>query len=117
ERLGQHAFLALSGATLLAQMAIMASAPPWVFVVALAALGSFGLGLVDTGLNSYIAELPNNSARLNYLHAFYGMGALVGPLLAAGILAQGLSWNQVYLVLAAGALLLAAGLVAVFRMV
>src|SRR5262249_14232894 len=55
ERLGQRLFLALGGAILLTMMAIMAGAPPWAAVVALTALGSFGVGVVDTGVNSYVA--------------------------------------------------------------
>ncbi len=34
----------------------------------------------------------------NYLHAFYGIGALLGPLVASTVLAFNLSWNLTYLV-------------------
>ncbi len=34
---------------------------------------------------------------LNYLHAFYGGGALLGPLIAAAVLTTGHPWNRVYL--------------------
>jgi fucose permease len=78
------------------------------------ALLGFGVAIVDAGLNSYVAELPNNSALLNYLHAFYGAGALLGPLLASNILAAGLDWNRVYLVMGVGALLVAGGIAGAF---
>jgi len=57
----------------------------------------FGVGIIDAGLNAYIAGLPDNTAPLNYLHAFYGVGALRGPVIASAILAIGLGWNFVYL--------------------
>jgi fucose permease len=66
-------------------------------------------------LNTYVAALPDNSALLNYLHAFYGAGALLGPLLASGILALQMGWNLVYAVMAGVAVLLVAGLLGVFR--
>jgi fucose permease len=42
--------------------------------------------------------MPHNAARLNYLHAFYGIGALLGPLIASAILAVRWGWNSVYVV-------------------
>ena len=62
-----------------------------------------GSGVIDAALNAYLAGLPRPTARLNLLHAFYGVGALLGPLLAGAILTRGLSWGAVYLVFAAGA--------------
>jgi fucose permease len=114
ERLGQRLFLSLGGACLLVGMAIMTTAPPWIAVLLTFALLGFGVAIVDAGLNSYVAELPNNSALLNYLHAFYGAGALLGPLLASNILAAGLDWNRVYLVMGVGALLVAGGIAGAF---
>ncbi|GAC1393850.1 MAG: hypothetical protein NVSMB38_23720 [Ktedonobacteraceae bacterium] len=36
---------------------------------------------------------------LNYLHAFYGVGALIGPIIASTILVLNWGWNSVYLLL------------------
>src|SRR5207253_3230802 len=49
-----------------------------------------------------------------YLHAFYGVGALLGPLLASAILAVGWGWNSVYFVWVGLSVVLAAGFVALF---
>jgi fucose permease len=114
EHLGQRLFLSLGGACLLIGMAIMTTAPPWLGVLLTISLLGFGVAIVDAGLNSYVAALPNNSALLNYLHAFYGLGALLGPLLASNILAAGWGWPSVYLVMGAGALVLAGGMVGAF---
>ena len=114
ERLGLRRLLMLGGLCLLADMGIMATAPPWLLVLLVFCVGGFGIAIVDAGLNSYVAELPNNSAALNYLHAFYGAGALLGPLLASNILAAGWDWNRVYLVMGVGALLVAGGIAGAF---
>jgi fucose permease len=115
EWLGRRLFLMLGGAALSVGMLTIATVPSWIVVLlALVALG-FGVAIVDAGLNAYVASLPNNTALLNYLHAFYGGGALVGPILASSILAAGWNWSRVYGVLATLAILLAIGLTVAFR--
>jgi fucose permease len=59
-----------------------------------------GTGLIETGLNIYISALPGRTSLLNYLHAFFGVGTIFGPLLATGILALRWGWNMIYVVLA-----------------
>jgi fucose permease len=66
--------------------------------------------MLDAGLNSYIASLPENTALLNYLHAFYGAGALLGPLVASSFLALGWVGNSVYLVWIGIAILVVIGM-------
>ena len=55
------------------------------------------IGLIETGLNIYVTALPRSTLLLNYLHAFYGVGGLIGPTVASAILALQLGWNSVYL--------------------
>ncbi len=95
-KLGIRSFLLLGVGCFLASTVVLSFIPPfWATLLMLLPLG-FGLGTLDAGLNSYIAGLPRNTALLNYLHAFYGTGALLGPLVASIILAVGLRWNFVY---------------------
>ena len=110
ERLGTRAFLTLGGVCYLGGMGLLQSVPAWGLVLLAAGVNGVGGAIVDAGLNAYVAAMPDNSARLNYLHAFYGAGALIGPLLAAGILAAGLHWSRVPAVLWVGALVLTASL-------
>ncbi len=96
EKLGPRRYLMLGTALILLSMFTISLAPPFhIFVAALLPLG-FGVAVIDAGLNAYIAGLPGNTALLNYLHAFYGTGALLGPLVASGMLALQLGWNHVY---------------------
>jgi fucose permease len=115
EWLGRRLFLTLGGVALVAGMTTAASVPPWLLVLAALLVLGFGVAIVDAGLNAYVASLPNNTALLNYLHAFYGGGALIGPLLASSILTLGWRWNRVYVVLAILAALLAISLAAAFQ--
>jgi len=98
ERLGTRVFM-MAGPAILTVAAITASfTPPFVVLMGGFLLSGFGLGLIDAGLNAHVASLPRNTMLLNVLHAFYGVGALLGPLLATGILVYALRWNSVYYV-------------------
>jgi fucose permease len=89
---------------------------PLFALILLAALAvGFGIGCIDAGLNAYIASLPSNTARLNYLHAFFGVGAWFGPIIASGLLTAQFGWNSVYLVWIALSLSVLIGFALTFR--
>ena len=83
---------ALAGLTLAAR-------PPFLVFIAVQVLAGYGTGLLESALNAYLADVPASTARLNRLHAFFGVGALAGPLLAVGML-RVVAWPVVWLVLA-----------------
>jgi fucose permease len=86
----------------------LATRPPFAaFVLAQLLLG-YGTGVLEAALNVYIAGLPNATTLLNRLHAFFGVGALVGPPLAAWILGFA-SWTVVWLVVSVACVPLVAG--------
>jgi fucose permease len=64
----------------------------WVLVSALP-LG-FGQGAVDSTLNGYVAS-HYSSRHMNWLHASWGIGATVGPLIMTAAIASG-SWRGGY---------------------
>ncbi len=98
DKLGNKRFLLLATLIMGFGFALLSSRPPFfLLLLGIVPIG-FGVAMLDAGLNSYIAGLPDNTALLNYLHAFYGMGALLGPLVASGFLALGWVWNSVYFV-------------------
>ncbi len=98
DKLGNRRFLLLGTLVMGLGFALLSSRPPFVLLlVGIVPIG-FGCAMLDAGLNSYIASLPENTALLNYLHAFYGTGALLGPLVASSFLAVGWVWNSVYFV-------------------
>ncbi|TCZ66658.1 MFS transporter [Roseicella aquatilis] len=96
-RFGTGGVLAGSiGLTALAALGA-ALAPPWAGLVLLALLSGLGAGAVDAAMNGFAAArfAPRH---LNWMHACWGLGATLGPGLAAGMLALGASWRAVYLV-------------------
>jgi fucose permease len=114
-KLGPRRYLMLGTAFILLSMFIISLAPPFlVFVAMLLPLG-FGVAVIDAGLNAYIAGLPRNTALLNYLHAFYGAGALLGPIVASGLLALHVDWNHVYYVWIGMSLIVLIGAGLVFK--
>lgn len=80
--------------------------PNFPLMVALACPLGFGAGSVDAGLNHFVAE-HYSSKHMNWLHACWGIGATLGPLIVGRILAGGGDWSQGYQAVAAGQLLLA----------
>src|SRR5690606_31079937 len=73
----------------------------------------YGTGLLESALNAYLAKLPSAAILLNRLHAFFGVGALLGPLLAAWMLGFA-PWTAVWLTLTGVCLLLIVGFLAVY---
>ena len=54
-----------------------------------------GAGLIDVGMNAH-AALEFDRGSINLLHAAYGLGATLGPLLISGSLAIGMAWRGGY---------------------
>ncbi len=99
-RLGMRVALVI-GATLTAAVGFYISTrPPFVAFVLVAIVTGFGAGVAESGFQAYVVALPNSTALTNRLHAFFGVGALLGPLLATWILGFA-SWRAVWFVLAA----------------
>lgn len=65
----------------------------WYFVAAVP-LG-IGAGAVDTGLNAFVAQ-HYESRHMSWLHSFWGVGALSGPLVLSRFLAAGGTWREAY---------------------
>lgn len=97
EKLGRHRFLILGALAFVLGVFILCLMPPFPLLLATYSLLGFGVALLDPGLNAYIASQPRNASLLNYLHAFYGAGAWLGPLLASALLALQWGWNNVYI--------------------
>lgn len=75
------------------------AAPSFIWLVMMAVPLGLGAGSVDAGLNDYVAK--NYEARhMSWLHSFWGVGALTGPIIISQIVARGESWRNGYLTVA-----------------
>jgi fucose permease len=67
-------------------------------IVASFFLGAGG-GAIDSSINTFAAS-HFSASTVNWLHAFYGVGATTGPLLVTMMLANGLQWYYGYVTVA-----------------
>ena len=91
----------VAASTLLIALALAAEAlapSMWVMTVG-TVLFEVGFGALDTALNAHAAR-HFGSRDINWMHASYGLGATLGPLLVTALLSAGRSWRQTYGVMA-----------------
>jgi len=108
------AVLALS--CLLTALALIgyATSRDWRLVVALAFVLGAGGGGIDAALNTYAAT--NSGPRtLNLLHACYGIGASLGPIIMTSVLSRGRPWQRGYAIVGIAQLMLAASFATTIR--
>ncbi len=105
--IGVGRLLAASAAATAASLAVYAGSPVWSVIVVAAFAGGLGAGGIDAGINTY-AALHHSPRTLNWLHAFYGLGAAMGPLLMSRVLGSGAPWQRGYLAVALASAVLAA---------
>lgn len=86
-RVSNRVFLALALSTLLAGALAFALAPLWTLALAAALVGGIGFGWIDVGVNEFFIEAygADSTGMLNMLHANFGIGAVLGPLLVGAL--------------------------------
>jgi fucose permease len=97
--LGIGLLLAASTALVAAAMLGFAFSPAWALFVACAVVHGLGSGAIDAGLNGYAAHYLS-ARHMNWLHACYCFGAMLGPLLMTAVLTSGRHYGSGYLVVA-----------------
>ena len=98
----------LAVSTLAAALALLgfAMTASWSLLLAFGFVAGLAGGAIDAGLNAYGAR--HFSARiLNWLHAFFGLGTTLGPLIVTAVLTSGNVWRWSYVIVGSAQLLLA----------
>lgn len=70
-------------------------APSAVWLILLAVPLGLGAGAVDAGLNHYVAA-HYKAHHMSWLHCFWGIGAMLGPILMSYFIQNGDSWRSGY---------------------
>lgn len=70
--------------------------PGYLWLILLALPLGLGGGAVDSGLNAYVAR-HYKAHHMNWLHCFWGVGAMVGPLVMAAVIRQTNGWRGGFL--------------------
>lgn len=98
-RLGTGNILWVGTALLVVGVASIAATPSWPLLVFAPLLVGLGGGLVDTGMNAH-AALAFDVRSMNLLHACFGVGATLGPIVITISLTSTGVWRVGYAVLA-----------------
>lgn len=99
-RIGLARMILLAAISVTSALCIYASTSYWLVMVMTGTLLGLGIGLIDAGINTFIAHKQDNANLMGLLHAFYGIGALSGPAIATTLLTLGVSWRSAYWVFA-----------------
>lgn len=114
-RLGQRGVAALCSGCHLAAYAIACAHPPYPALVAVYVLAGFGNGLGDAAWNAWVGAMARANEVLGVLHACYGLGGVLAPLVATAMITRlGRPWHDFYYVMVAAAAVEAAALVSAF---
>lgn len=75
-------------------------APEWSLLVVSAFFFGLGSGAIDGGLNTYFAMNLPSPRLMNWLHASFGLGATIGPIMMTALLSTGGVWRWGYVIVA-----------------
>jgi fucose permease len=108
--LGVGRLLVVSALLAAGGLGAFALAPTWVLALIAMFVAACGAALVDAGLNAYVAV--HHSVRvMHFLHASFGVGATLGPVIMGLAIGVGSGWRAGYAVLVAVQVVLVAGFV------
>ncbi|GGM09349.1 sugar MFS transporter [Dactylosporangium sucinum] len=105
-RIGVGWLLAVSTAMAGLALAGYGVAPSLWFLIPCALLGGLGGGAIDAGLNAYAAT-EFGPRHMNWLHACFGLGVAIGPLIMTGVIEAGAVWRLGYAIVSTAQLALA----------
>lgn len=102
-----------SGTTLLVGMVLfgislfgVALSPNWPLILVFSFITGLGSGVIDAGLNLY-ASAHHSPRQMSWLHAFFGIGITLGPVVMTEVLKRNLPWQIGYKIVGAALLLIA----------
>jgi fucose permease len=89
--------------------------PQWWMMVFLGVFAGLGAGAIDAGLNTYVAANFSEGI-MQWLHAFWGVGITIGPLIMTAGLTALNTWRFAYRAVGVFQIVLAAGFVLTLAM-
>jgi fucose permease len=81
--------------------------PFWWLLPLLAVMAGLGAGAIDAGLNTYV-EKHFNEGLMQWLHASFGVGVTIGPIIMSRGIKYSNSWRTGYIIVGGAQILLAA---------
>jgi fucose permease len=96
-RIGTGSLMLIGNGMSAVCLMLVATARSWPLLILFYLLNGFGRGTIDAGLNAYMAQ-KHGGRVMNWLHASYGIGVTITPLLMSAIFAAQLSWRYGYII-------------------
>jgi fucose permease len=105
-RFGVGGLLALSCSLTAGALMIYAFSPIWYLLFLAVFSGGLGAGAIDAGLNTYV-EKHHSERMMQWLHASFGIGITLGPIIMTAGIAVTENWRPGYLIVSTAQFLLA----------
>lgn len=78
---------------------VLATGPPFPICLVTYSILGFGTGLTDSGWSAWGASLRWPNVVQGPLHSSFGVGCILGPMLAVAIINRGYTWHNLYAVM------------------
>ncbi|EED16841.1 MFS transporter, putative [Talaromyces stipitatus ATCC 10500] len=104
--LGQRGVAGLSSLAHVLAYVVISVHPPYPVLIISFMFAGLGNGLADSAWNAWIANLANANELLGLLHGFYGLGAVLSPLIATSLVTKAdWPWYTFYYLMIGGAVI------------
>ena len=97
-KLGRAGILLLSQALIVGAYVLIVSRVPFAVVAVSFFLSGLGSAWTLAVNNVFIASMTNGTALLGVFHGCYGVGGILGPLIATALVSSGRNWSDFYFV-------------------
>lgn len=94
-RLGVGGLLGISCSITSLSLLVYSFTPWWWLFVLIAAFGGLGAGAIDAGINGYV-DRHYSERMMQWLHASFGIGVTLGPLIMTGAISLKGHWQPGY---------------------
>lgn len=100
QKYGQRGVATLTSSFHIIAYVIACVHPPYPVLVVVYMLAGFGNGLGDAAWNAWIGNMANANEVLGMMHAFYGAGGVLAPLIATSMITKAnLQWYHFYYIM------------------
>ncbi len=102
DRIGRKRTIMLGLALFAVTAFLFPAAGSFAAILALIVVAGAAIGIFKTGALALVGDISRSAVELtttmNMVEGFFGLGAIVGPLLVAQLVSQGVSWRWLYVV-------------------
>lgn len=99
-KIGQRGIAIIASTCHLLAYVVISVHPPYPVLIVVFMLAGFGNGIGDAAWNAWIGAMANANEVLGIMHACYGVGGVMAPLIATSMITRlGLEWYTFYYVM------------------